>query len=76
MPVVNIGTRQAGRTRAENIRDVGHDKEEIKGAIQKQIAHGPYAPSLVYYKPGTAQRIAEILKAAPLYTQKRFHDAV
>jgi len=73
-PVVNIGTRQEGRTRAGNVRDVGYDTASIRRAIEEQIAHGPHAPSLVYYKPDTAAKMVEILKAVPLYTQKRFHD--
>ncbi len=35
LPVVNIGPRQEGRERAENVIDVGYDKEEIKKAIKK-----------------------------------------
>jgi UDP-hydrolysing UDP-N-acetyl-D-glucosamine 2-epimerase len=35
LPVVNIGSRQEGRQRAENVTDVGYDKEEIKAAIKK-----------------------------------------
>jgi UDP-hydrolysing UDP-N-acetyl-D-glucosamine 2-epimerase len=37
LPVVNIGTRQHGRQRAENIIDVDYDGEEIKKAIQKAL---------------------------------------
>jgi GDP/UDP-N,N'-diacetylbacillosamine 2-epimerase (hydrolysing) len=37
LPVVNIGTRQRGRQRAENVIDVDYDKEEIKMAIRKAL---------------------------------------
>ena len=37
LPVVNIGTRQEGRQRAENVIDVDYDKEEIKAAIKKAL---------------------------------------
>jgi len=37
LPVINIGTRQRGRQRAENVIDVDYDKEEIKMAIQKAL---------------------------------------
>jgi UDP-hydrolysing UDP-N-acetyl-D-glucosamine 2-epimerase len=37
LPVVNIGTRQKGRQRAENVIDVDYDKEEIKMAIRKAL---------------------------------------
>jgi len=37
LPAVNIGIRQEGRDRAENVIDVGHDKEKIKAAIRKAL---------------------------------------
>lgn len=37
LPVVNIGTRQKGRLRAENVIDVGYHKEEIKNAVLRAI---------------------------------------
>jgi UDP-N-acetylglucosamine 2-epimerase (non-hydrolysing)/GDP/UDP-N,N'-diacetylbacillosamine 2-epimerase (hydrolysing) len=37
LPVVNIGTRQMGRQRAENVIDVDYDREEIKEAIRKTL---------------------------------------
>jgi len=37
LPVVNIGTRQVGRERAENVIDVKCNKEEIVGAIEKAM---------------------------------------
>ena len=33
VPVVNIGSRQAGRLRAENVLDVAYDQEAIRSAI-------------------------------------------
>ena len=77
VPVVNIGTRQQGRfghLRGGNVRDVGYDTPAVKQAIREQMAHGPYAPHLAFYKPETSKRIRSILKSVPLYTQKRFHD--
>jgi len=38
LPVVNIGTRQEGRERANNIIDADYDKEEIKKAIKKALS--------------------------------------
>lgn len=73
-PVVNIGTRQQGRARAENIIDVGYDQEEIRASVQKQIQHGSYSSSSVYYKPETSKQIRGVLKSVPLYTQKKFYD--
>lgn len=74
VPVVNIGSRQQGRARGEYVMDVGYDTEAIQRAIEKQIAHGPYQQSLIYYKPQTSKIIRHVLKTAPLYSQKRFHD--
>jgi len=33
VPVVNIGTRQLGRLRADNVLDAGYDREEIRAAL-------------------------------------------
>jgi UDP-N-acetylglucosamine 2-epimerase (non-hydrolysing)/GDP/UDP-N,N'-diacetylbacillosamine 2-epimerase (hydrolysing) len=33
VPVVNIGIRQAGRLRAENVLDIAHDHEAIRSAV-------------------------------------------
>ncbi|MFY9462468.1 MAG: UDP-N-acetylglucosamine 2-epimerase [Candidatus Sungiibacteriota bacterium] len=73
-PVVNIGTRQQGRMRGENVMDAPYYKEAIKATIEKQIAHGSYAPSMIYYKPSTSKQIRNVLKTAPLYTQKKFYS--
>lgn len=37
LSAINIGPRQKGRQRAENVVDVDYDKEEIKTAIQKAL---------------------------------------
>ncbi|MBI4122658.1 MAG: UDP-N-acetylglucosamine 2-epimerase, partial [Parcubacteria group bacterium] len=74
VPVVNIGTRQQGRTRSANILDIGYDSPAIKSAIESQITHGLYDPSLIYYKLETSKRIRKVLRTVPLYTQKRFFD--
>lgn len=38
LPVVNIGTRQAGRVRAANVLDVGYSRDEIIAGVQCAIA--------------------------------------
>jgi len=38
LPVVNIGSRQGGRIRANNVIDVGYSKEEIVSGIQKALS--------------------------------------
>jgi GDP/UDP-N,N'-diacetylbacillosamine 2-epimerase (hydrolysing) len=37
LPVVNVGTRQQGRERAQNIIDVEYDREQIKRAVNKAL---------------------------------------
>jgi UDP-N-acetylglucosamine 2-epimerase len=37
LPVVNIGTRQQGRLRAENVLDTGYHRDDILHAIQKAV---------------------------------------
>ena len=66
LPVVNIGERQEGRERAENVIDVSHDKNEIINALKKAL-HDEDFKSIVRqcknpYGDGKAgERIAEIL---------------
>lgn len=74
VPAVNIGTRQNGRMRAENIIDVGYDRTEIKEVIKKQLKHGKYKRSEMYYQKGANKNIAEVLAKIPLYVQKHFCD--
>ncbi len=74
IPVVNIGTRQQGRMRADNVTDVNYDRDEIMEAIKNQLVKGRYKVSTIYYKPGTAKKMVEVLAQVKLYTQKRFID--
>lgn len=71
VPVVNIGTRQAGRERGRNVIDVGHDLEEIKDATLRQIRHGRYDPDNLYGDGRAGEKIAQLLAASPLKIEKR-----
>jgi UDP-hydrolysing UDP-N-acetyl-D-glucosamine 2-epimerase len=71
VPTVNIGTRQQGRDRADNVLDAGHDRREIVAAITKQLARGRYPSSHLYGDGGAGERIANVLATAPLRVQKR-----
>jgi GDP/UDP-N,N'-diacetylbacillosamine 2-epimerase (hydrolysing) len=75
-PVVNIGLRQQGRLHAENVVHAGYNADAIVGAVRRQVAHGPYRPSDIYYQPGASQVIADLLCSLDLYTQKRFYEDV
>lgn len=73
-PVVNIGPRQQGRLNAENVRHVAAEIDEIRLAIEAQLRHGRYPSSDIYYGVDASSRIAEVLRTADLYTQKRFFE--
>lgn len=70
-PAVNIGSRQAGRERGENVIDVGHDRREIADAIRKQVSHGPYPSRHIYGDGRAGSRIADILANGQLRVQKQ-----
>ena len=66
LPVVNIGTRQKGRQRAENVINIDYDKEEIKMAIQKALYDKKFKEKVKncknFYGDGKAgMRIANVL---------------
>jgi UDP-hydrolysing UDP-N-acetyl-D-glucosamine 2-epimerase len=69
-PSVNIGSRQRGRDRAQNVIDVPHNADAIYRAIERQIAHGRYPRSLMFGDGSSGRRIADILAATPLQLEK------
>ena len=71
VPSVNIGTRQTGRERGENVIDVGYNKAEIINAIQSQIQHGKYQTQYIYGDGKSGERIAQILSTEKVEQQKR-----
>jgi UDP-hydrolysing UDP-N-acetyl-D-glucosamine 2-epimerase len=71
-PVVDIGGRQQGRLHAENVVHAGYERAAILAAVERQMAHGPYAPSYIYYRDAASQSMVEVLTGIALYTQKRF----
>ncbi len=70
VPCVNIGTRQQGRERAENVVDVGYDASAIEAAIRKQLKHGKYPQSKLFGDGTAGQQIADILATAEFRIQK------
>lgn len=40
LPVVNVGNRQQGRLRAENVIDVGYSRGEIRAGLRRALAPG------------------------------------
>ncbi|MCP4341464.1 MAG: UDP-N-acetylglucosamine 2-epimerase (hydrolyzing) [Desulfobulbaceae bacterium] len=71
VPSVNIGTRQSGRERADNVMDVGYDRTEILAAIKSQIEHGPYPSSTMFGDGNASQKIVETLATCDPVIQKR-----
>jgi GDP/UDP-N,N'-diacetylbacillosamine 2-epimerase (hydrolysing) len=73
LPVVNIGTRQEGRERGDNVISVAYDTGEIGAAIcfaldprmRKKMKNNPY------YSKGVEAKICKALKEAQLVFQKR-----
>lgn len=70
LPTVNIGNRQRGRMQANNVLNVGHDKEGILSAI-KQALSKEFRESLKdcvssYGDGHTTERIIKILKEIPI----------
>jgi len=64
VPVVNIGARQRGRDRGENVLDVGWDSAAIASAVQWQAWRWGLIPSSrVYGGPGAGARVAEAIAA-------------
>lgn len=71
VPAVNVGTRQMGRERGQNVIDVDYDCTEIIMAVKQQLGHGPYSSEHIYGDGQAGKRIADILGEAELCVQKR-----
>jgi UDP-hydrolysing UDP-N-acetyl-D-glucosamine 2-epimerase len=72
IPAVNIGTRQRGRERGENVIDVDYNANQIIHAIKKQLNHGRYKPSKLYGDGNAAKRIVKILSTKDFSIHKNF----
>ena len=71
-PVVNIGSRQAGRERGRNVLDAPHDKAAIAAALRRQVAHGRYESDTLYGDGRAGERIAAVLaRSGTIEVQKR-----
>jgi UDP-N-acetylglucosamine 2-epimerase len=61
VPVVNIGTRQQGRERADNVFDVPGGTVSIRSATWVQSEHGRFPSSALYGDGHAGERIAKAL---------------
>jgi len=70
LPVVNIGTRQTGRVRANNVIDVGYASSEIVGGVHRatkpEFRTGIRKLANPYGDGHAAERIVEVLKTVEL----------
>jgi UDP-N-acetylglucosamine 2-epimerase (non-hydrolysing)/GDP/UDP-N,N'-diacetylbacillosamine 2-epimerase (hydrolysing) len=67
LPVVNIGIRQAGREKSDNVIDVDYDKDAIINAIRKALHDADFKEKVrkcknPYGDGESSQRIARILR--------------
>lgn len=72
VPVVNIGSRQLGRERANNVIDVDYTKSEIKMAIKKAYIESKRTQSNLYGEGNSGKEIADLLAHIKL----RFHKTI
>ena len=71
VPAVNIGSRQLGRERGNNVIDVPHDRTAIAAAISEHMRRGRPAADHLYGDGRAGERIADCLATAPLKIEKR-----
>lgn len=71
VPAVNIGTRQTGRERGDNVVDVDYDRPAIAQAIGVQVERGRVPSSRIYGDGHAGERIADLLASVPLSVVKR-----
>jgi UDP-N-acetylglucosamine 2-epimerase (non-hydrolysing)/GDP/UDP-N,N'-diacetylbacillosamine 2-epimerase (hydrolysing) len=81
LPVVNIGTRQAGRVRAKNVIDVGYMHTEVEAGIRKalqpEFREGLRGMRNPYGDGHASEKILERLRTVHLdhrLVVKRFYD--
>ena len=71
VPVVNIGSRQAGRDRGRNVEDVDYDQKQVAKAIKRHLSNGRCPLDSIYGDGHAGENIAAVLAKAPLRIDKR-----
>ncbi|MGB8329373.1 MAG: UDP-N-acetylglucosamine 2-epimerase [Polyangiales bacterium] len=71
VPVVNIGSRQAGRDRGQNVLDVDYERVAIREAIRTQSERGRFPSDRLYGDGAAGPRIAAALARITPRTHKR-----
>ena len=68
---INVGSRQRGRERADNVLDVGYDRDAIYKAATKQGGK-KYRSSTIYGDGKAGKRIADTIASTELTFSKTF----
>ena len=73
-PTVNIGSRQEGRLRGQNVIDVDYDSSNIVAVVNNCFLDEKFKANCAatdnpYYLGGAGKKIADILSTAPLGTE-------
>lgn len=76
IPVVNIGTRQAGREHGKNVLNVSNKSTQIFKAINKQLNVGKYAIDKKFGDGFSGERIAKILEKVRVNVQKKLTSTI
>jgi UDP-N-acetylglucosamine 2-epimerase len=70
VPSVNIGSRQSGREKGDNVIEVDYDSEQIIQAINRQLENGSYAPDELYGNGDAGFEIAKIIAVTDIKSNK------
>jgi UDP-hydrolysing UDP-N-acetyl-D-glucosamine 2-epimerase len=74
-PVVNLGDRQRGRERSDNVYDCPWDTEALSQALGKQLQRS-YGGSQIYGSGYSGEIMADIIAHLLEPSAKRFHETV
>lgn len=70
VPVINVGNRQMGRLRGNNVIDVDYNQQEIISAVLFWLCNNKPARSCVYGNGDAGEQIAEVLANVQLRHSK------
>jgi len=73
-PVVNIGSRQDGRERGDNVLDCSGNFSDIVKSIKKQINRKKIKINNIYGNGNSSEKILKIFKTVKLNIDKKFRD--
>ncbi len=71
VPAVNIGNRETGRDRGENVFDVDYDRNQIVNAITHHLNNGRYPSDPIYGDGHAGENISKVLSTSNLKFSKR-----